>query len=218
MGLFRRSSEEPSSQKPDWPEINDLVWIRLPCCDSAVHPSRVEDLKGANLVLAEPSKPHLEPVAPPERLFMIGWQVGTATKQARVRLVANATGAVPTWTVEAVAAPESVQRRRYVRAALDREIALHLPAVTHHGKLLDISEGGLRASIPRIREPRGLFQVSFEVAGEPLMLDVTVAWWGEAGGDTIQVGLEFTGHDAFAEKLRAYAYDLQLEGRRSPPE
>ena len=215
MGLFKRKAAAESAEDAiDWPPVNALVWIRLPCCDSAIHPSRVENLAGGNLVLAAPSKPHTSLVPAPERPFIIGWKDGPGTAQVSVQFMEDNHDGVPTWTVEALEKPEVIQRRRFVRAPWQQDVVIRLPTQEIEGRMLDISEGGLRALIPKVNEPRNYFHVEFELAERTSVFDVEVAWWGDSSDDTIQVGLQFVGlQRAAADRLRSHVFALQLAGR-----
>lgn len=222
MGLGSKSAKAAPAlvEESIWPSINSLVWVRLPCCDSAIHPSRVEDLADGNLVLAAPSRPHQELVPAPEESenFLVGWRHGVACKTVRVAFQVSEDGDVPTWTVRAVAPPEVVQRRRYVRAAWDQDINCVIPVLgVQSGRILDISEGGVRCALPETaREPGNpYFQVEFEMGGTPLKLDVEVAWWGAPRDGSVTVGLSFIVEDqSLSDRLRAHTFALQLEERR----
>ncbi len=64
MGLFKKSATVAKKPSIEWPAINELLWIRLPCCETAIHPSRVEGTDGDSLIVAHPSlKPHLRACA-----------------------------------------------------------------------------------------------------------------------------------------------------------
>lgn len=219
LGL-RKSKPAVAEPRPDWPDVNDLVWLRLPCCETAIHPSRTEDFDGNHLVIAAPVKPHDSAVPAPEagKAFVLGWRSGPASKQVRVNFVDEASSPVPTWTLSAVNEVETVQNRRFVRAPWDAPVSLSLPGVLDpvEGKILDISEGGIRCAIPARDEPRyGYFTVSFEFEGNPQDFDVEIAWWATPGAETVQVGLSFVGvDDPLSNRLRQHVFALQTEERR----
>lgn len=216
----KRKADQTQESATEWPRINELLWVRLPCCETAIHPSRVEGAAGDNLIIAAPSKPHTEQIPLPNdsRTFVVGWREGNGSKQVRVQALSEADDEVPTWTIQAVAPPETVQRRAFVRANWDAEITLYLPtldgAVT--GTIVDISEGGVRCTIPPTSEPRTPnFQISFLLDGMPLVLDSEVAWWGTPNDKEVMVGLQFANQpQSIADQLRAFAFDLQMKERR----
>jgi c-di-GMP-binding flagellar brake protein YcgR len=219
MGLFKKSERaDNATEATEWPNINELLWIRLPCCETSIHPTRVEDRDGDLLVVAWPSKPHIEPVAKPfaDSTFVIGWREGAGTKQARVTVEsADDTTTVPTWKLRQQSKPEAVQRRRFVRADWDRKIDVYLPLKTVEGDILDVSEGGIRATIEAANEPRSPFlQVSFELEGETLVLETEVAWWGTPADGKVTIGLQFVNQgQALTDRLRAFAFQQQLKQR-----
>jgi hypothetical protein len=220
LGIKRSNSKtETTAPSIDWPGLNDLVWVRLPCCESAIHPSRVEDHSGDSLVIAAPWKPHEALVPPPSepRPFLVGWKSGTSTKQLRASFVADASQPVPTWTISAASEIETVQRRRFVRGLWDAPVTVHLPMADIEGAAADVSEGGLRVVIPETNEPRhSYFHASFVVEGVPLKLDVEVAWWSLPKDGFNQIGLEFVGLDmAMRDRLRKLAFSLQMAERQS---
>lgn len=220
LGLKKAKPQAEAKPRPDWPDVNELVWVRLPCCETAIHPSRTEDYQEDRLVIAAPVKPHPEPVPAPRegKPFLLGWRSGTASKQVRVTYVESNDGPVPTWTIRAVDDIETVQNRRFVRANWDAPIVFTMQTQLDpiEGKILDISEGGVRCVIPARDEPRfGYFTVSFEFEGKQRDFDVEIAWWGRPGNETVQVGLSFVGLDeAMSNRLRQHVFALQAEERR----
>ncbi len=215
---LKRNADNPEKPKFDWPAINSLMWVRLPCCEGVVHPTRVENIAGNDLVIATPSKPHLELVAQPDegRVVMVGWTTGAGSKQVRVNVINAVDGEVPTWTLRPTADVETIQRRQFVRATWDKDVTFHLPLGPVVARIIDVSEGGLRCVVPNdTNEPRGVFQVEFELDESPIVLEAEVAWWGQPTEESTWVGLAFVGQDAgMRDRLRALAYAQQLEERR----
>ncbi len=220
MGLLQRMSGKPKQEAPPahWPTAGEVIWARLPCCEAAVHPTRVADVSGETLVIVAPLKPHVQPIPPPEEgaTFMIGWREGGASKQLKVEFSEGREQPVPSWRVKPVAEPKVVQRRDYVRAAWDQPAEFTFGIRTVEGKILDISEGGLRCVLPEMEEPRqSRFEVSFELESGAVTLEAEISWWSQPMEKMVQVGLSFLTEDqALRDRLRAQAYGLQLEQRR----
>lgn len=219
MRLFKRGSSDVAEESTEWPSINELIWIRLPCCETSVHPSRVEDFDGELLVVAHPSRPHPEPVPPPDadRTFIIGWSEGNISKQSRVKLDSSDTaGRVPIWKLHQTGKPEAIQRRRFVRAEWRSEITIHFPATDMEGTIVDISEAGVRCYIDPIAEPRSpFFQISFTLNDERLVLETEVAWWGLPTPEGVEIGLQFVDPGRrINDLLRAFTFDQQLKNRK----
>jgi hypothetical protein len=218
--LFKRGSDDVAEESTEWPAINELIWVRLPCCETAVHPSRVEDFENELLVVAHPSKPHPEPVPAPDtdRTFIIGWRAENTSKQSRVKLdAADSGGRVPVWKLRQTGKPEAIQRRRFVRAEWHSDVTIHFPATNMEGKIIDISEAGLRCFIDPIPEPRSpFFQISFTLNDERLVLETEIAWWGMPNFEGVEIGLQFVDPGRrINDLLRAFAYDQQLKNRKN---
>lgn len=218
MGLFKKAAKGTAVEATEWPNINELIWIRLPCCETAVHPSRVEDIDDNQLVVARPEKPHTEPVPAPstDSTFIIGWTEGVNSKQSRVKLVSAHEGSVPVWKLSQESKPEAMQRRNFVRAEWVAPVTVHLPMGDVEGTILDISEGGVRCQIPAANEPRSpFFQIAFELNKEHLVLECEVCWWGTPANGTVTIGLQFIDQSqALTDKLRSFAYNQQLKQRQ----
>src|SRR4051812_12538773 len=110
----------------DWPELNRLAWLRLPCCEEG-HPTRVEDYAGEDLVVSAPVAPHTTPVEPilGDSAFSVGWPVGQGAVEQPVKLVAVSEDRVPVWHLRRVGDPVETQRRNYVRMEYDTEAKLY---------------------------------------------------------------------------------------------
>jgi hypothetical protein len=206
----------------DWPAINALAWLRLPCC-GAEHPTRVEDMVGDNCVVAAPMAPHSEPVRPPRDGdgFFIGW-VGShsGALEAPVTLVEHALEPIATWTLRSIGNTAETQRRNYVRLRYDAEVSLFLfeggAALKAH--TLDISEGGIRVQLDKwALDPGGrIFPVELPFHDKTYALRAQVAWWGNLDENGVRIaGLRFHDIDATqADEIRKHIFAAQLEERR----
>lgn len=206
----------------DWPALNALAWLRLPCC-GAEHPTRVEDFVGNDCVIGSPIAPHTQPVRPmrPKEGFFLGWVAdGKGAVELPVVLVEHTLEPRLTWTVRGIGDPVETQRRNFVRLAYETEILLYL---IEHGAptkamTLDVSEGGLRCEVDSWAiDPGGrIFTVEVPFDGKMLFLKAQVAWWGNLGvNDRRTVGLRFIDVEPkTADAVRGYIFAAQLAERR----
>jgi hypothetical protein len=205
----------------DWPALNTLVWLRLPCCD-AEHPTRVEDFDGDNCVIAEPSAPHTDPVDPARVTngFFLGWVNGRGALEAPVDLVAVNHEPVPTWTVKAVGPEIETQRRRFVRLHIDLIVKLYIleGGAPTHAQLLDISEGGLRCRVDRwfIDPGEKCFPVEVTLDEQDYYLQGQIMWRSSADETSHrEFGIQFKDLEpATADKIRSQIFAAQLAERR----
>lgn len=207
----------------EWPELNSLVWLRLPCC-GAEHPTRVEDLTDDNrLIVAWPMAPHVEPV-PLERAsrgFFVGWVLeGRGAMEVSVDLAENTLGEKATWTVKAIGDPVETQRRNFVRFPIYTEVKLFMmegtPPVV--APTLDVSEGGIRCTITRWAIDPGsrLFDIEVELDKKTYVVKARVAWWGNLDAKQKRViGIEFMNVEpAVSDSIRRFIFAAQIEERR----
>jgi hypothetical protein len=206
----------------DWPELNGLAWLRLPCC-GAEHPTRVEDMIGELCVVAAPVAPHQNPVTPPsgDQGFFIGW-VGNrqSAVEAPVVLTEHAAEPIATWTLRSVGDPVETQRRNYVRLPYSTEVSLYLidRGAPVKAQTLDISEGGIRVQLDKwANDPGGrLFMVEMPFEGHTFSLRAQIAWWGNLNDNDVRVaGLRFHEiEEVTANNIRKHIFAAQLEERR----
>ena len=205
----------------DWPPLNGLLWLRLPCC-GAEHPSRVEDYADHDLVIAAPAAPHTRPIAPPRNGdgFFLGWVYGTGALERPVTLVEHREGAIPTWRVRSIGDAIEVQRRNYVRADVEMDVVLHLleGGAPTNAVTLDVSEGGLRCRIDRWALDPGSrnFSIEFPFDGNDHIMRARIAWWGnlDSHGHRV-IGVRFVDiTPRLADAIRARIFSIQLEQRR----
>lgn len=205
----------------EWPSLNSLVWLRLPCCN-AEHPTRVEDGGDTSITVAAPIAPHNSPVPPLPHGegFFLGWVMGRGALEVPVTLVDHSPAPVPTWTLKAIGQPTETQRRAYVRVSIELDVHLHLltgGAVTK-AVTSDLSEGGLRCVVDKWAMDPGnrIFQVEVPVGSETSTFQAQVAWWGNLNEYGLRtVGLRFVDlKQQDADRLRSFVFSSQLEQRR----
>src|SRR5690348_9265694 len=107
----------------DWPTLNQLVWLKLPCC-AAEHPSRVEDFVDDYCVVAAPSIPHTRLVDPARAKdgAVIGWVTSKGPIEVPVDVVDSTAIPIPLWTLRATGPSKETQRRNFVRLDMDTSV------------------------------------------------------------------------------------------------
>lgn len=127
------------------PEVNTLVDVRFD--DGREFPSRVEDGDGDRLVLAAPFGGGIEP---PEigTVVDVCWTSRRGRYVAPVRLLEIRHAKLAFWVVEIAGWIELQQRRNFVRAGGGEPVRIRTTdprdTSTLIGRIVDISEGGLR--------------------------------------------------------------------------
>lgn len=151
------------------------------------------------------------------------------------------------WRVEVTGKARRAQRRRYVRVPWIAPVRVDLTPVARtlspdagpspqaatepddddgeresvHGTALDLSEGGVRCSLPapalRSGQP---VQVHLEVEGEHLVLDgtvvrIVVTTPRPGARPVFETGIAFTAPDTYGDLLRRAVFSEQLRSRRS---
>jgi hypothetical protein len=153
---------------------------------------------------------------------------------------------VRAWRVEVTGPAVRAQRRRYVRVPWTKPVVVEvLPVVrlphtnpvdaeeagdpgsepaereTVHGNTLDLSEGGIRCTLPPppLRDGQPV-RVQLDVEGNSLVLDGTVVrvkvTTAKPGGRPhCETGIAFTEPDEYGDLLRKVIFSEQLRSRRS---
>ena len=205
----------------DWPALNSLAWLRLPCC-GAEHPTRVEDFDGDSCVVAEPVAPHQKPVDPGSvsEGFFLGWVIDGGAFEVPVALLKSETEPVPTWTLVAQGPGTNTQRRNFVRLAMEQPIQLFIleGGMASNATLLDISEGGLRCRIDQwVTDPGSrVIQIRVGLDTRDFYLRGQVVWWGKQDSSNMrEIGIRFVDvEDSVADSIRSYIFAAQLAERR----
>jgi c-di-GMP-binding flagellar brake protein YcgR len=133
------------------PGFSEQVGIRLDGSSERLH-SRVEDVAPQRLLLATPSDGTQEVALPLGAGLAVEWVTERGLARVPGRHAGPGRIAVPTVAIELLGRPEIFQRRRYVRApaAVQLEVMILGAAEEHEGVSIDVSGGGVRASIPSL--------------------------------------------------------------------
>lgn len=112
--------------------------------------SRLEAIDGQMLTLSAPLETTDAEPPRPGQLLDVYWALTRARVTVPCRMVEAGAEAPFQWVVEAVGAPQQSNRREYVRGGGGGPVLLAAEPEdeTMVGRLLDISEGGLRCWVP----------------------------------------------------------------------
>jgi c-di-GMP-binding flagellar brake protein YcgR len=131
---------------PVLPELRQRVHVRLGRWAVSL-PSIVEDVDGAELVVAAPLD--LSEGQEPERdeRLLVMWedQAGPHTLPCSFRSVVARE--LPQWRVQPDGVAKGDQRRRHVRASTEGQATIVRDQAVLTGDLLDVSEGGIRCRL-----------------------------------------------------------------------
>jgi hypothetical protein len=112
--------------------------------------SRLEEVDGQKLSLAAPLETAGDDVPKPGHQVDVYWALPRTRVILPCRLIQIVDSAPARWILEPVGTPRQSNRREYVRGGGGGPVRLADPAdETFVGRLLDISEGGLRAWVAR---------------------------------------------------------------------
>lgn len=133
------------------PGFSEQVGVRLDDSGERLH-SRVEDVAPQQLLLAMPSDGTQEVSLPVGAGLAVEWVTARGLARVPGRHAGPGRIAVPTVAIELLGRPEIFQRREYVRApaSLQLEVMTAAGSEEHEGLSVDISGGGVRASIPSL--------------------------------------------------------------------
>ena len=206
----------------NWPDINGLAWLHLPCCD-AEHPTRVEDLERDEVTVAAPMRPHDALVKPfqSDQEFFLGWVTPRGALETPVMLVEDISSPVPMWTLRAVGEPMETQRRNYVRLPLKMDVHVHLleGGMPTTATTADLSEGGLRCEVDKWSIDPGdrTFNVDIPMENRILRATGQVVWWGNLDlNDQRTIGIKFIDlDDGESDAIRKYVFAKQTAQRRA---
>jgi hypothetical protein len=189
-------------------EFRTGTWLRLPCCDSAVHPVQILGQTDGIMEISAPREPHPTWVRAPHDMteVTLGWSDAGGTLALSCQVVSDDANS---WTLRVVGTGDFLQRRRHLRVPsdgvanlMDGELG---KVVTAH--LYDISESGMKCSfidyIPNPSTP--VTRWALRIDGTVLVVVAKLVWSGRVGPVEYNAGYEFLEvHDALLSRLRAH--------------
>ncbi len=201
-------------------------------------PSRVEDIDTDAIAVAAPrGRGDLEPPADGEEVEL-RWPSGRGVYGLRVRVVERYRDGVALWWCEPAGPLVTVQRRAFVRArASGGQVHVGLTlrgsdVSIADGYVVDLSEGGLRASVSGWGGPQVEMMVvvrltapsAFDDDGAPTtwaeheIMGTVLRWLPssttEPGRDLVDVSIEFWQPVPHADELRSVVFAWQRAARR----
>jgi len=201
------------------PDINTLVDVRL--SGDRDYPSRIEDVGDKTWTLAAPfGGAVVDPPLPGSEL-QVRWTGVRGRYSAPVRLVQVSRGAVTTWVVELTGEVHLEQRRRFARAGGGEPVSVRAAdppdAAEVTGKIVDISEGGIRcwlsgAGFAGDQE----VVITVSLGDEQMVMTGAVLKATERdGGKGLDVVITFDLDEDHAGLIRRYVMQAQLRARRA---
>lgn len=202
----------------DLPRIGTPVWVED--VEGVSYRSRLEEVVGDTLRLAAP----LETVGPatphPGHRYDVYWAQTRARVILPCRLLGVADVAPHRWILSSIGSPRSSNRREFVRGnGAGRPVRLGVGRSDDvmEGRLLDISEGGLRcwvATTPPVGSS-GWLRVTVELDGTELELPASVVAvrdaYDEPGKHVI---LSFQIGERVAQQIRRHVFTWEIAERR----
>ncbi len=200
------------------PDVNTLV--RIEVRDGLVLPSRVEEVDGRDLLLSAPR--FIGNVVPPEPgdEFGIHWTGQRGLCAVPGEFVTALREPRPLWVVRVGGGVEVVQRRRYVREAVDGPVSFVAPEAEYDsvrvGSMLDLSEGGVRVRLTRNGgSSDDTVVVRMAIEGEVLSVAGTVLRVEPRSGGFEEVVVQFDEDHPHARATRRFVLDQQARRRRT---
>jgi hypothetical protein len=205
----------------DLPRIGTPMFLSH--TDGVSYRSRLEEADGAKLSLAAPLETTGDDLPRPGHRLDVYWALPRTRVILPCRLVEIGEDAPYRWVLEAVGQPKQSNRRRYVRGGGGGAVRLMAEADEEQdqeqvvGRLLDISEGGLRCWVPR---SPGIGQGDPMQASVPLGkadLDISASVlsvreaWDEPGQHMI---LTFDTSEREARLIRQHVFSWEIAERR----
>jgi PilZ domain-containing protein len=201
----------------DLPRIGTSMYVAHE--DGVNYRSRLEAVEGDRLVLAAPLETTLADIPLPGHLVEVFWAVPRARVILPTRMVAAGDVAPFRWELEAVGSPRTSNRREYVRGGGGGPVRLAAGDTNDFvvGRLLDISEGGLRCWVSH--EPKvgadGRMLVSVPLGRNELSLESSVHTVRDAFDEPGKhVVLRFETSEKEARLIRQHVFAWEIAERR----
>ena len=196
------------------PGINALVDVVL--MDGAAYQSRVEDGAGKRLTVAAPFGVGTADVPKVGASMELAWVAGDRRQAVDVKLVELSREQPPRWSLEAVGSTRLQTRRNYVRGGGGEWVEATLGGTTYQGKVIDLSEGGVRCRMLEDRFDRD-DRVDLRVLLDetPITLNGTVLFVRrDPENATYDVIITYETSEAVGRAIRGYVLRREMEERR----
>jgi c-di-GMP-binding flagellar brake protein YcgR len=185
--------------------------------------SRLEEVDGTQITVAAPLETTDRITLQPGQRLDLFWAQPRSRAVLPCQLTSTGDGALSRWVLKAVGAPESSNRRQFVRGGGGS--TLQLLAAHDQGplgaQLLDISEGGLRCWTEhaiqagvndRIRAAVSLHGGEVEITG---VVHAVRDAWDMPGYNLV---LRFRAEEALAQSIRQHIFAWEIAERRRGPD
>lgn len=204
------------------PAINSLVQVSVLGGNS--YRSRVEDAADGKLIVAAPLELKVTEVPQLGEKLTVFWGAGERGRYAITGpLVEVVASNPPRWVIRPDGAPRLEQNREYVRGGGDEPISvrrLSPNSETFDGRVVDVSEGGVRARFNECDlSPGEQIFVTLQLGEDIVGLEGTVLrTWQEEDESVRYAVVVFEPHERDARVIRRYVLQHQLmrrNGRRA---
>lgn len=202
------------------PEVNSLLYVTV--SDDSNYRSRVEDCDGALITVAAPMGKGDHEIPPDGAELAVFWTGIRARFVLPVRMLGQTKDCPPRWHLLALGEPVRKTRRNFVRGGGggSAEIVpisggnLGVQSALVRGKVIDISEGGVRCRVPGVEL----------VPGDPVMVRVQLGEQSlQIAGQIVSTRPEQPGVDVVvtyrppeqdAQAIRRYVFQWEIAERR----
>lgn len=196
------------------PAINALVDVVL--TDGEAYQSRVEDAGGKRLTVAAPFGVSSAELPKVGSSMELAWVAGDRRQAVDVRLVELGREQPPRWSLEAVGSIRLQTRRNYVRGGGGEWVEVMLGGTTYRGKIIDVSEGGVRCRMLEDRFDRDdRVEVRLQLEPETISLSGTVLFVRrDPENATYDVIVTYETSELVGRAIRGYVLRREMEERR----
>jgi c-di-GMP-binding flagellar brake protein YcgR len=196
------------------PAINALVDVVL--MDGEAYQSRVEDVAAKRLTVAAPFGVSTADLPKVGVSMELAWVAGDRRQAVDVKLVELSREQPPRWSLEAVGSIRLQTRRNYVRGGGGEWVEVQHGGTTYTGKVIDLSEGGVRCRMLEDRFDRD-DRVEVRVSLEPeiITLSGTVLFVRrDPENATYDVIITYETSEGIGRAIRGYVLRREMEERR----
>ncbi|MGI5247002.1 PilZ domain-containing protein [Dactylosporangium sp. CA-139066] len=196
------------------PGINALVDVVL--MDGEAYQSRVEDISGKRLTVAAPFGVSSVDVPKVGASMELAWVAGDRRQAVDVKLVELSREQPPRWSLEAVGSTRLQTRRNYVRGGGGEWVEVTLKGTTYQGKVIDLSEGGVRCRMLEDRFDRDdRVEIRVLLDETPITLSGTVLFVRrDPENATYDVIITYETSEGVGRAIRGYVLRREMEERR----